>query len=32
MKITVVGAGNAGCAHTCKLIENGHELLFLLMI
>lgn len=24
MKIAVVGAGNSGCAQTCKLIQNGH--------
>ena len=25
MKIAVIGAGNAGCAQTVKLIQNGHE-------
>lgn len=25
MKIAVVGAGNAGCAQTIKLIQNGHQ-------
>lgn len=29
MKVTVVGSGNAGCAHTCKLIEKGHEVTLL---
>lgn len=29
MKITVVGAGNAGCAHACKLVENGHQVTLL---
>lgn len=24
MKVAVIGAGNSGCAHTVKLIENGH--------
>ena len=24
MKVAIVGAGNSGCAHACKLIENGH--------
>lgn len=25
MKIAVIGAGNAGCAQTVKMIQNGHE-------
>ncbi len=25
MRIAVVGAGNSGCAQTCKLIQNGHS-------
>lgn len=25
MKVTVVGAGNSGCAHAAMLVENGHE-------
>ena len=29
MKITIVGAGNAGCAHACKLTESGHEVTLL---
>lgn len=26
MKIAIVGAGNAGCAHACKFKENDHEI------
>lgn len=25
MKVTILGAGNSGCAHAAKLVENGHE-------
>ena len=25
MKVSIVGAGNSGCAHACKLIQCGHE-------
>ena len=25
MKISIIGAGNSGCAQACKLIERGHE-------
>jgi opine dehydrogenase len=25
MKITIIGAGNAGCAHAAKLSKDGHE-------
>lgn len=25
MKVAVIGAGNAGCAQTVKLIQNGHD-------
>jgi len=27
MRITILGAGNSGCAHAAKLVENGHEVM-----
>lgn len=27
MKVTILGAGNSGCAHAAKLVENGHEVM-----
>ena len=25
MKVAILGAGNSGCAHAAKLVQNGHE-------
>lgn len=25
MKVSILGAGNSGCAHAAKLVQNGHE-------
>lgn len=25
MRVTILGAGNSGCAHAAKLVQNGHE-------
>ncbi len=25
MKVTILGAGNSGCAHAAKLVQNGHQ-------
>ena len=27
MKVTVLGAGNSGCAHAAKLVKNGHQVI-----
>ena len=27
MKVTILGAGNSGCAHAAKLVHNGHEVI-----
>ena len=25
MKVAIIGAGNSGCAHAAKLVQNGHN-------
>lgn len=27
MKVTILGAGNSGCAHAAKLVQNGHQVI-----
>lgn len=29
MKVAIIGTGNSGCAHACKLIQRGHEVNFI---